>query len=80
MMNWEQIERHWELVKGHVKHQWSMLNEHDLASLPARKDALIHKLQERYGVRRDEAEKEVADWLFHLPSRAKRSPSAAELP
>ena len=68
-MNWEQIEGQWGQIKGHVKSKWGKLTDDDLKALTGKKDALVGKLQERYGILKDEAEKQVDEWLAKLPPR-----------
>jgi uncharacterized protein YjbJ (UPF0337 family) len=62
-MNWEQVEGKWAQLKGHVKSKWSKLTDDDLGVLGGKRDQLVGKIQERYGVMRDDAEKQVDDWL-----------------
>jgi uncharacterized protein YjbJ (UPF0337 family) len=68
-MNWEQIEGQWGQVKGHVKSKWAKLTDDDVTALTGKKDALVGKLQERYGILKDEAEKQVDEWIDKLPPR-----------
>jgi uncharacterized protein YjbJ (UPF0337 family) len=58
-MNWSQIEGEWKQVKAQVKSKWAKLNDDDLKNLSAKKDDLVGKLQERYGILKDEAERQV---------------------
>ena len=71
-MNWEQIEGQWQQIKGQVKSTWGKLTDDDLKNVAGKKDVLIGKVQARYGVLKDEAEKQVDAWL------AKVAPSAGE--
>lgn len=68
-MNWEQIEGQWGQVKGFVKSKWSKITDDDLMNLAGKKDALVGKVQERYGLMKDEAEKQVDEWISKLPPR-----------
>jgi uncharacterized protein YjbJ (UPF0337 family) len=69
-MNWDRIEGNWKQMKGKVKSQWGKLTDDDLALLDGKKDQLVGKIQERYGCRRDEAERQVDDWVAHQPEEA----------
>ena len=62
-MNWDQIEGNWKQFKGKARQKWGMLTNDELDVIQGRKDQLIGKIQERYGLAREEAEKEVDDWL-----------------
>ena len=61
-MNWDRIEGNWKQFKGKVKAEWGKLTDDDLTMLDGKKDTLIGKIQERYGIKRDEAERRVDDW------------------
>ena len=62
-MNWDIIEGKWKQVKGEVRGKWGKLTDDDLEVIAGNKDKLVGALQERYGQSRDEAEREVDDWL-----------------
>ena len=49
-MNWEQIRGNWEHVKGELKVRWGKLTDDDLAMIDGRRDKLIGRLQEVYGI------------------------------
>ncbi len=61
-MNWDQIQGQWKQVKGKVVEQWGQLTDEDLEVVAGRRDQLAGKLQERYGIAKEEAEKQVADF------------------
>jgi len=56
-MNWEQVEGEWKQVKGAVKSKWAKLTDDDMQNVAGKKDNLVGKIQERYGILKDEAEK-----------------------
>jgi uncharacterized protein YjbJ (UPF0337 family) len=62
-MNWDTIEGKWEQLKGDVKGKWAKLTDDDVSSVSAKKDKLVGKIQERYGVLKDEAERQVDAWI-----------------
>jgi uncharacterized protein YjbJ (UPF0337 family) len=66
LMNWEQIEGKWLQVKGKVKSQWGKLTDDDLATVAGKKDQLIGKVQERYGVQKENAEEQVNQWTSKM--------------
>ena len=51
-MNWDRIEGNWKQFKGKIKEQWGTLTD----------DQLVGKIQESYGIGKDEAEKQLSDW------------------
>ena len=68
MMNWDRIEGQWKQLKSNIQGKWAKLTDDDLSKMSAKKDALVGKLQERYGILRDEAERQVDEWVAKLPS------------
>jgi uncharacterized protein YjbJ (UPF0337 family) len=73
-MNWDQIEGQWQQLTGHVKSRWAKLTDDDLGNVAGKKDQLVGKLQERYGILKEDAEKQVDTWLLKLsPNRAEHS-------
>ena len=61
-MNWDRIEGNWKQVTGKAKEQWGKLTSDDFDVVAGRRDQLAGKIQERYGVAKDEAERQVNDW------------------
>ncbi|QDV72571.1 CsbD family protein [Botrimarina mediterranea] len=61
-MNWDTIEGQWTQTKGQVKEQWGKLTDDDLATINGKRDQLVGKVQERYGVAREKAEQQVSDF------------------
>ncbi|HXZ81516.1 MAG TPA: CsbD family protein [Terriglobales bacterium] len=59
---WDQMEGKWKQMKGAVKEKWGKLTNDDLDVIAGKKDQLIGKIQERYGITRAEAERQVSDW------------------
>jgi uncharacterized protein YjbJ (UPF0337 family) len=69
-MNWDRIQGEWKQLTSQVKTKWAKLTDDDLSMMGAKKDELVGKIQERYGLLRDEAEKQVDEWMAKLPSRS----------
>jgi uncharacterized protein YjbJ (UPF0337 family) len=61
-MNWDRIEGNWKRVAGRVKEQWGKLTDDDVDIVAGRREQLSGKIQERYGVAKEEAEKQLAEW------------------
>ena len=72
-MNWEQVEGKWKQVKGSVREQWGKLTDDDIDRIAGRKDQLVGKIQERYGIAKEEAEKQADAWC----ARQDRTSSSA---
>lgn len=62
-MNWNQIEGNWEQFKGKAQVQWGKLTGDDLDVINGNRKELMGRLQERYGIAQDEAEKQIDDWM-----------------
>lgn len=67
-MNWDQLEGKWKQYSGKVKEKWGKLTDDDLDVVRGRRDQLIGKIQERYGIVRQEAEKQVDEFAHSFPS------------
>jgi uncharacterized protein YjbJ (UPF0337 family) len=65
-MNWDQIEGKWKEVKGKARTSWGELTDDELDQVGGKKDELIGKIQKRYGLEREEAERQVDDWASKL--------------
>ena len=65
-MNWDQIEGQWQQVTGNLKSQWGKLTDDDVKNVAGKKDALIGVIQERYGILKDDAEKQANEWIAKL--------------
>jgi uncharacterized protein YjbJ (UPF0337 family) len=61
-MNWDRIEGDWKQLLGHAREQWGELTDDDFHVVAGRRDQLVGKIQERYGVARDEAERQITAW------------------
>ena len=68
-MNWDQIAGKWEQVKGEAKNKWSKLTDDDLSFVGGQKDKLVGKLQERYGYMKEQAQKDVEEWVNRANAR-----------
>jgi uncharacterized protein YjbJ (UPF0337 family) len=62
-MNWDQIEGNWTKAKGKLRQQWGKLTDDDLTVINGKREELAGRLQERYGYQKDQAEKEIDDWM-----------------
>jgi uncharacterized protein YjbJ (UPF0337 family) len=61
-MNWERIQGSWKQLTGQAKEQWGKLTDDDLDVVAGRRDQLAGKIQERYGVAKEDAEKQIGEW------------------
>jgi uncharacterized protein YjbJ (UPF0337 family) len=61
-MNWEETKGRWNQMKGTVKKQWGKLTDDDLTVIAGQRDQLVGRIQERYGIAKEEADKQVKTW------------------
>mgnify|MGYP001441072470 CR=1 FL=1 len=71
-MNSDQFEGKWKQLKGSVKQRWGKLTDDDVTSLSGKKDELVGKIQERYGITREQAEREADEWARASASEVKQ--------
>lgn len=62
-MNWDRIEGNWKQFKGKAQQKWGELTDDDLDRVEGKQQELAGRIQERYGKSKEEAEREVDDWL-----------------
>lgn len=61
-MNWDRIEGNWKQFKGNAKEQWGRLTDDQLDVIAGKRANLLGKIQETYGISKDETEKQLAEW------------------
>ena len=61
-MNWDRIEGNWKQYKGSVKQQWGKLTDDQLDVISGKRDVLAGKIQEAYGLSKDEVEQQMTRW------------------
>ncbi|MDO5087387.1 MAG: CsbD family protein [Comamonadaceae bacterium] len=66
-MNEDRIKGNWLQFKGKIKEQWGKLTDDDLDVIAGKRDQLLGKLQERHGIAKEEAEKQLNDWQGRHP-------------
>ena len=65
-MNDDKIKGQWKQIAGKAKAQWGKLTDDDLKVAEGNSEYLTGKIQERYGIQRDEAKKQVKDFSSRL--------------
>lgn len=61
-MSWDRIEGNWKQFKGDIKVRWGKLTDDQLDVIAGKRDILSGKIQEAYGISKDEVEKQLAEW------------------
>lgn len=70
-MNWDRIEGNWKQVAGQARQKWGKLTDNDWHVVAGKKDELVGRIQERYGIARDQAQREADEWARSLKEEEK---------
>lgn len=62
-MNWDVIEGKWKQSMGKVRVKWGKLTDDDVTAVNGKREQLVGKIQERYGLAKDAAEKQVDEFI-----------------
>jgi len=68
-MNWDSVQGNWKELKGKVRSKWAKLTDDDLENIAGKKDVLLGRLQQHYGFKKDEAERELDTFLNGMPKQ-----------
>lgn len=69
-MNWDQIEGKWKQYSGKIKEKWGKLTDDDLTTISGKREQLVGTLQTRYGMAKDQAEKQIDEFTRSLNANA----------
>jgi uncharacterized protein YjbJ (UPF0337 family) len=78
-MNSDQLKGQWKQVKGLVEERWGKLTNDDIDVINGQHDQLIGKIQEKYGIAREAAQKQVEEWNANLARESDARESDVEL-
>ena len=62
-INSDVLKGKWQQLKGEARIQWGRLTDDDLDQIQGNLEKLAGKLQERYGYAREDAQREVDDFV-----------------
>ncbi len=62
-LSWDQVSGDWKQFQGKVQKEWGKLTNDDLEQAKGDRTILAGKIQERYGVTKEEADRRVKVWL-----------------
>ncbi len=63
MPNEDILKGKWKQLKGKAQQQWGKLTNDDLDKIEGTQTEVVGLIQERYGYERQQAEKELKDWI-----------------
>lgn len=69
-MNRDILEGQWKQLRGEIRQRWGELTDDELDQIAGHRDKLIGRLQERYGYTRDEANRQLDDFLAEWETNA----------
>jgi uncharacterized protein YjbJ (UPF0337 family) len=65
-MNWTRIEQEWAHFCSRARQRWDKLSDDDVDSIEGKRHELSGRLQARYGIAKDAADKQIDAWLRTL--------------
>ncbi len=65
-INWDIISGKWKQLGGDIKQRWGDLTDDELMEVAGNRDILAGKIQERYGIAKEDANKQIDDWADKL--------------
>ena len=71
-MNNDILKGQWTELKGKAREQWGKLTHDDVEQVKGEAEQLAGRIQERYGVARDEAHRQIDNWLHRRDTHATR--------
>ena len=66
-MDWNRVEGNWMQFKGKIKAKWGDLTDDDLDKIAGRREQLEGKIQERYGLAKDQVRRDIDAWFASQP-------------
>lgn len=76
-MAWADLKGGWTRLRGHARVQWGKLTDDQLDVIEGRRDLLLGKLQETYGLSAEEADRQVRAWEDSLADGEEAEPPPA---
>jgi len=67
-MSWDHVESNWTQFKVGIKQQWSRVTDAHLDVIGGKRELLIRKIRELYGISQEQTEKQVNSWMKRVTS------------
>jgi uncharacterized protein YjbJ (UPF0337 family) len=64
--NWDKVAGQWKQITGEAKKKWGKLTDDELMQINGSRDILAGKLQEKYGIAKEQANKQIDDWASKM--------------
>ncbi len=68
-MDWQQIEKSWEKYVTGAKERWMKLSLEQLKATRGRQDVLSTRVQEAYGLSREQSDFQISEWQSRQAAR-----------
>jgi uncharacterized protein YjbJ (UPF0337 family) len=75
-MNWETVKGMWAELRGRARRHWGKLTDDDVNLVAGERDALVGKIQERYGYAKDRAEHAIDEWIAGIDAKPPQPPES----
>lgn len=63
---WDKVAGSWKEFRGHVQKQWGELTDDDMDQIEGQRDILAGRIQQKYGIAREEANRQIDEWSDNL--------------
>jgi uncharacterized protein YjbJ (UPF0337 family) len=63
---WDRIAGNWKQLRGEARKQWGKLTDDEMDVIAGERDKLAGQLQEKYGIAKDEANRQIDQWANNL--------------
>lgn len=60
-MNNQQFQTYWTNLQPKIKQKWSKFTDQDFKQINGQKDKFLSQLQQKYGINKDQAERELVE-------------------
>jgi len=64
--NWDKVSGQWKQFAGDLKTKWGKLTDDELLEIDGKREVLAGKLQEEYGIAKDQANRQIDEWADKL--------------
>jgi uncharacterized protein YjbJ (UPF0337 family) len=65
-MSWDRISGNWTQWKGRIRERWGKLTDDQLDVVNGRREQLSGRIQDAYGLSKDEVERQLRNWERNL--------------
>lgn len=65
-MNWDEVKGDWKTFTGKAKSKWGKLTDDDMMQIDGKREELTGRLQKHYGHSKEEAEKNIDEFLKNV--------------